>query len=68
MKFREQIMIECDRWTNVNFNLLTLNIDISAVQWCYRKLPSFNAMVFSFKPLKYKYWMDDGDIRKLLMI
>lgn len=31
----------------------------------YEKMPSYNEMLFSFKPLKEEYWLSKEDINKL---
>jgi len=60
--FREKINFACRDW-----NLLHLNDDDyeSAYDWCYNTLPTFNKMVYSFKPLKLKYWLTEDMIKKL---
>ncbi len=34
--------------------------------WCYDKLPSYNRMVYSFKPLEIEHWVPIDQIEKLV--
>lgn len=60
--FRKKINYMCKDWS-----LLHVSDDDyeSAYDWCYSTLPTFNKMVYSFKPLKLKYWLAEDVIKKI---
>ena len=37
-----------------------------AYSWYDAILPSYNTMLYSFKPLELKYWVDETTINKLM--
>ncbi len=67
-KFQSAIIDECSKWDDVNFNLIYLGIENSSFEWCWARIASYNKMLFSIKPLKYKYWIPEKEIKKLLML
>lgn len=65
-KFRLRIIKDCGNWSRNNIQLLILGVDKCAFDWCYDHLPSYNKMLYSWKPLKYKYWVEGKKVIKLL--
>jgi len=54
--FLLNLSAECYRW---NYSEIRRNVELyeSAYDWYFEKLPSYGRLLFSFKPLKVKYWM-----------
>jgi len=65
-KMREEINHLCWNWGNKNLDKLVSGEETSAYEWIYNKLPDYDEMLFSRRPLKKEYWIHEEDLKKLL--
>ena len=66
--FRHKINHACHTWSIQNLHSIIEEKETSAYEWLYKKMPPYDAMLYSTKPLEYKYWFDEKDIKKLLSL
>jgi len=66
-QFRNYITDLCYSKSIKDLDNLGVNNYESAYEWFYhKKVPSYDEMLFSFKPLKLENWFDKEDIERLL--
>lgn len=65
LKFRVELIDKCAEWSVRHIDEICEGREISAFDWFYPKLPSYNAMVFSFKPLTMENYFNPQDIEKI---
>jgi len=56
----------CFAWGSRNMDKLISGEESSAYEWVYHKLPNYEDIVFSRRPLKKEYWIHEEDLKKLL--
>jgi hypothetical protein len=58
-RFRNDLNRRCYRWSMQHLD------EDSAYNWLYDELPSYESMVFSFKPLDLEHWLTAEQIERL---
>ena len=54
------------RINHLCYNFSTNNpYEESAYDWCYKKMPDYSKMLYSFKPLKLEAWLDRATVERL---
>lgn len=59
LELRRKVLGKCWEW------LSTHPGEENPIHWCYPKLPSYEEMLFSFKPVKLETWLTQEEIDKL---
>lgn len=63
--FRLQINDLCYRWSSDRVPQMARGEETSAYYWLWAKMPSYEKMLFSIKPLKLKNWLTEEQLKKL---
>jgi hypothetical protein len=65
-QFRLRIVDICSNYNITYINKKQeYNDTVSAYKWCYAKLPSYEQMLYSTKPLRLTQWVPADDLIKL---
>lgn len=65
-KLRNRINQLCYEYSLENIEKIVVKEKTSAYDWIYDGLPTYSQMVWSFKPLRLKYWIPEMDLAELL--
>lgn len=65
MLFFEKTNALCLNWDKIHIVDIVKGKEICAYTWFYDKLPKYDKVLFSLKPIKLKYWMSEPKITKL---
>jgi hypothetical protein len=64
--FRLKLIDMCGNYNMRHIDDYKINTDTDAFTWLYRKLPSYNKMLFSFKSLKIESYITEEHYEKLI--
>lgn len=65
-KLRIRILDLCEDYNKRHIDEIFRGEDEGAHNWLYRKLPSYEDMLISFKPLKLETYITEEDYQKLI--
>lgn len=63
--FRQKVNNLCHDWAMKNIDKLVSGEETSAYEWFWGEMPSYNAMMYSIKPLNYENWFTEESLNKM---
>lgn len=63
--FRKRVIELCTAWSNSHISEIVEGNEKSALDWLYEEMSDYDEMLFSFKPLKFKYWIPKEKLDKV---